>query len=36
MEKPEAKSQAWLDPMIVSPRLGSIYPAPFGDKLDGR
>jgi len=36
MEKPEEKSQAWLDPMIVSPQLGSIYPAPFGDPLAGR
>jgi hypothetical protein len=26
MEKPEDKSRAWLDPMIVSPRLGSMYP----------
>jgi uncharacterized cupin superfamily protein len=36
MEKPEAKSQAWLDPTIVPPRLGSIDPGPFGDKLAGR
>jgi uncharacterized cupin superfamily protein len=35
MEKP-AGSQSWLDPMSLPPRLGSIYPAPFGDKLAGR
>src|SRR5262249_53249364 len=35
MEKP-AGIQSWLDPMSLPPRLGSIYPAPFGDKLAGR
>jgi uncharacterized cupin superfamily protein len=32
----EKKSQAWLDPMGVPPRRGSIYPASFGDQLAGR
>lgn len=32
----EKKSQAWLDPMSVPPRRGSIYPASFGDPLAGR
>jgi uncharacterized cupin superfamily protein len=27
---------SWLDPKSVIPRLGSIYPAPFGDPLQGR
>ena len=35
MEKPTG-IQSWLDPMSLPPRLGSIYPAPFGDKLVGR
>ncbi len=26
----------WLDPKDVTPRLGSIYPRPFGDPLAGR
>jgi uncharacterized cupin superfamily protein len=26
----------WLDPKSVAPRLGSAYPAPFGDPLAGR
>jgi uncharacterized cupin superfamily protein len=26
----------WLDPKSVPPRLGSIYPAPFGEPLQGR
>jgi uncharacterized cupin superfamily protein len=26
----------WLDPKSVTPRLGSAYPAPFGDPLAGR
>jgi len=36
MEKPEEKDQSWLDPMTVQPRVGSIYPAPFGETLAGR
>ncbi len=32
MEKPEEKSQCWLDPIAA----GSIYPAPFADPLAGR
>ena len=36
MEKPDNGSRCWLDPMSVPPRLGSIYPAPFADKLAGR
>jgi len=36
MEKPEEKSQCWLDPMSMPPRRGSIYPAPFADPLAGR
>jgi uncharacterized cupin superfamily protein len=36
VEKPDEGSRCWLDPMSVPPRLGSIYPAPFGDKLAGR
>ncbi len=27
---------SWLDPKSVTPRRGSIYPAPFGDPLEGR
>lgn len=27
---------SWLDPKDVIPRLGSIYPRPFGDPLAGR
>jgi uncharacterized cupin superfamily protein len=26
----------WLDPDSVTPRVGSIYPAPFGEPLKGR
>ncbi|HEX6831713.1 MAG TPA: cupin domain-containing protein [Methyloceanibacter sp.] len=36
MEKPDNGSRCWLDPMSVPPRLGSIYPAPFADRLAGR
>jgi uncharacterized cupin superfamily protein len=36
VEKPDNGNRCWLDPMSVPPRLGSIYPAPFGDKLAGR
>ena len=36
MDEPEEGSRSWLDPISVPPRLGSIYPAPFGDKLAGR
>lgn len=35
MEDLEKKSP-WLDPAGVTPRLGSIYPSPFGEKLAGR
>ena len=28
--------RSWLDPKSVTPRLGSAYPAPFGDPLQGR
>ena len=31
MDEPEEESRSWLDPVSVPPRLGSIYPAPFGD-----
>ena len=27
---------SWLDPKSVTPRLGSIYPSPFGEPLKGR
>ena len=27
---------SWLDPKSVTPRLGSIYPPPFGEPLAGR
>jgi hypothetical protein len=36
MENSGERDCCWLDPMSVSPRLGSIYPAPFGDPLVGR
>ena len=36
MEKPEEGSRSWRDPISVPPRLGSIYPAPFGEPLAGR
>jgi uncharacterized cupin superfamily protein len=36
MDEPEEGSRSWLDSISVPPRLGSIYPAPFGDKLAGR
>ena len=36
METPEDGSRCWLDPKSVPPRLGSIYPAPFGEPLAGR
>ena len=36
MEKPNEKGQCWLDPVSVTPRVGSIYPAPFGAPLAGR
>jgi uncharacterized cupin superfamily protein len=32
----EEKKACWLDPLSVSPRLGSIYPAPFDEPLAGR
>jgi uncharacterized cupin superfamily protein len=31
----EAKT-CWLDAMSVAPRMGSIYPAPFAEPLEGR
>ena len=36
MEKANEKGQCWLDPVSVTPRVGSIYPAPFGAPLAGR
>jgi uncharacterized cupin superfamily protein len=36
MEKPKDASRSSLDPMSVPPRLGSTYPAPFGENLAGR
>jgi uncharacterized cupin superfamily protein len=36
MEKPNEKGQCWLDPVSVTPRAGTIYPAPFGAPLAGR
>ena len=36
MEKPNEKGQCWLDPVSVTPRVGSTYPAPFGAPLAGR
>ena len=27
---------SWLDPKDVTPRVGSMYPRPFGDPLQGR
>ncbi|HUC02591.1 MAG TPA: cupin domain-containing protein [Methyloceanibacter sp.] len=36
MEKPNEKGQCWLDPVSATPRVGSIYPAPFGAPLAGR
>lgn len=35
MEESEKKGP-WLDPAGITPRLGSIYPSHFGDKLAGR
>jgi len=35
MEKPNEKGQCWLDPVSVTPRVGSTYPAPFGAPLAG-
>ena len=32
----EQKKACWLDPLSVNPRVGSIYPAPFGEPLAGR
>ena len=36
MGKPDEKTKRWLDPAIVTPRVGSIYPAPFAAPLSGR
>ena len=36
MEKPNEKGQCWLDPVSVTPRVGSTYPAPSGAPLAGR
>ena len=36
MEKSNEKDQCWLDPVSVTPRVGSTYPAPFGAPLAGR
>ena len=36
MDKVLEKKNPWLDPESVAPRLGSAYPAPFGDPLAGR
>jgi uncharacterized cupin superfamily protein len=30
------KSQRWLEPSILPPRVGGSYPAPFGEPLQGR
>jgi uncharacterized cupin superfamily protein len=36
MGNPGEKSKCWLDPATVTPRVGSIYPAPFAAPLAGR
>ena len=36
MQDTSDKKSPWLDPASVKPRLGSIYPSPFGEKLAGR
>ena len=36
MEKSNEKDQCWLDPVSVTSRVGSTYPAPFGAPLAGR
>ncbi|MGD9501594.1 MAG: cupin domain-containing protein [Methyloceanibacter sp.] len=36
MTKSAEKTKPWLDPASVTPRVASIYPAPFGDPLAGR
>lgn len=36
MDKVLEKKNPWLDPQSLAPRLGSAYPAPFGDPLAGR
>jgi uncharacterized cupin superfamily protein len=36
MGKPDEKTKSWLDPAAVTPRVGSIYPAPFAAPLAGR
>jgi uncharacterized cupin superfamily protein len=36
MGKPGEQTTCWLDPASVTPRVGSIYPAPFAEPLAGR
>ena len=36
MQDTSDKKSPWLDPASVKPRLGSIYPSPFGEKVAGR
>jgi uncharacterized cupin superfamily protein len=36
MEGSSEQKSPWLDPASVTPRLGSIYPAPFAEKHAGR
>ena len=36
MAKPGDKTKPWLDPASVTPRVASIYPAPFAAPLAGR
>jgi uncharacterized cupin superfamily protein len=36
MGKPDETTKRWLDPASVTPRVGSIYPAPFVAPLAGR
>jgi hypothetical protein len=36
MAKPDETTKRWLDPASLTPRMGSIYPAPFAAPVDGR
>jgi uncharacterized cupin superfamily protein len=36
MGKPDETTKRWLDPASLTPRVGSIYPAPFVAPLAGR
>ena len=36
MGKPEETTKRWLDPARLTPRVGSIYPAPFAAPVAGR